>query len=722
MTLRDKIKLTEGKNCWETREYPDDGVPKIFMCDGPHGLRKQDFTNQLFSSESVKATCFPTAVTTASSFDVNLLEEIGDAIAKEAIDQKSQMVLGPGVNIKRNPLCGRNFEYFSEDPYLAGKLAAGLIKGIQKNNIGACIKHFACNNQEYKRMASDSLLDERTLREIYLTAFEIAIKESKPKAVMSSYNKINGDYSSENKKLLTDILRDEWGFEGFVMSDWSAINDRVKSIQAGCDLLMPGGTGYGEKEVINAVKRGELSKNDIRRSAARIAKVARDLEVKFTPVESDGIEDYIHSHDVARKAAEQSAVLLKNDGILPLKANVKIALLGEMADNMRYQGSGSSRINPMHLVNPVDVLDGCKDIEAADVCVIFAGLPDAYEAESYDRADMKMPQSHIDLINETAAKNPNTVVVLFAGSPVEMPWIDNVKAVLYMGLPGEAGGEAVKNLLYGYVNPCGKLAETWTYNYSDVPSAESFGSRDAVYSEGIFVGYRYYSSKNVAVRFPFGYGLSYTTFEYDKPVVSGDKVTVKVKNTGSVSGYETVMMFVEPPESGEIERPVRELKGFTKIYLKPGETKTAEFTLTDRSFAIWQDGWVIPKGTYNIEVGGKKAFIFKQGDEFTPIKYEIPKPSMRLAVKGEYTLNDSVMDLMHESKIVEAFVKKREKEMAEKYGNTTSPEYMLMHESVLSAPMRAMIMAGQVKEKVANALLECANGKMTEAFFKYLEL
>ena len=509
MTLREKIAFCEGKNFWETREFPQYEIPSVFMCDGPHGLRKQEGIEKdyLGVNESRPATCFPAAVLTACSWNEELIGKIGAAIAEEAMDQGVGLFLGPGVNIKRNPLCGRNFEYFSEDPYLAGKLAASYIKNAQKSGIGTCLKHFACNNQEYKRFLSDSVIDERTLREIYLTPFEIAVREGKPKAVMCAYNKINGVYCSDNRELLTGILRNEWGFDGVVITDWGAMNDRIAAFKAGCDLNMPGGSSYMEREVIDAVTKGELAEAEIDRSVQRIRKLV--LEARKV-LENRTNCDYDAHHELARIAAEQSAVLLKNeDNILPLKERQKIAIVGDMAKNMRYQGAGSSHINPTRLVQPADVLSGNASVEEADVAIVFAGLPPEYESEGFDREHMKMPAEQVRLIEETAAKNPNTVVVLFCGAPVEMPWADKVKGILYMGLPGQAGGEAVRNLLYGVVNPSGKLAETWPMQYRDCPSSSYYPQRDGQYREGIYVGYRYYDKANVPVRWKFGFGNFY---------------------------------------------------------------------------------------------------------------------------------------------------------------------------------------------------------------------
>jgi beta-glucosidase len=717
VTLREKIKICEGKNAWETRAYGD--VPTIFMADGPHGMRVMDLTQSYENDKSAPATAFPTAVLTACSFDTELMEKMGAAIAEEAADQGVSVVLGPGANIKRNPLCGRNFEYFSEDPYLAGKMAAGEIRGIESRGIGACVKHYACNDQEYMRMVSDSCVDERTLREIYLANFEIAVKEGKPSSVMCGYNKINGTYCSDNKRLLTDILRDEWGFDGVVMSDWSAMNDRVAAFKAGCDLNMPGGADYMEKDVIDAIISGKLSKDDVRRSAKRVAKWAK----KYAFSESDkykNVCDYYAHHELAREIAEQSAVLMKNDGILPLSANAKVAVSGSMAENIRFQGAGSSHINAKKLIQPIDVFGNLVSADEADAVIVFAGLPDEYEAEGFDRENIKFPPAQLEYIEKAIAENENVIVVLFTGSVVELPFADKVRAILYMGLPGEAGAEAAKNLIYGYANPSGRLAESWIYDYSDCPSAEYFGERDPIYREGVFTGYRHYDSNAVPVRYPFGYGLSYTAFEYKNLTVSGDTVTVTVKNTGERAGAETVLLFVEPPEGG-IKRPSRELKAFTKVFIAPKEEKTVTLTLTDRSFAVWNEGWVVPKGTYTVKVGSQTAAIYKDGDSFTPIEYTPPKPKVTLTGKGHYTINNSAEDMKNASFAFRIFY-----EMLLKTGTArldpNSWDYRLFVDCFIGGPIRNMIINGRLKAKYAYALVDSANGKNVDAITDFLEL
>lgn len=736
LSLEEKITLCEGKNYWETQEYPEHGIPSMFMCDGPHGLRKQkNEGDHLGLNMSEPATCFPTAVTTASSWDEKLLGEIGAAIAEEAADQGVGVFLGPGLNIKRNPLCGRNFEYFSEDPYLAGKLAASYVRDAQKNGIGTCLKHFACNNQEYRRFSSDSIIDERTLREIYLTAFEIAVREGKPKTVMCAYNKINGVYCSDSEQLLTKILRYEWGFDGLVMTDWGAMNDRRAGFKAGCDLNMPGGVGYMHKEVLDAVDRGELDEADIDRSVERVIKMVLDAQQSLKNRAADC--DYEAHHELARVAAEQSAVLLKNeDNILPIKENQNVAIVGDMAKEMRYQGAGSSHINPTKLTNPSDVLKETVSVEEADVAIVFAGLTPDYESEGFDRADMNMPPEHVKLIEDTAVKNPNTVVVLFCGAPVEMPWVDKVKAVLYMGLPGQAGGEAVKNLLYGIANPSGKLAETWPKKYSECPSSEYYGSVDAQYREGIYVGYRYYDKAGVDPQWKFGYGLSYTQFEFGKAIIEGNRVSVTVTNTGSYAGAEVVQLYVCPPKDG-IYRPLRELKRFTKVKLQPGESASISFDLDERCFAVWDDGWKVPTGTYTIQVGGNPDSLITVGTiEKTGVDVKIPDwqpnswyekpagaPSQEewermigrkytpyVAKKGEFTLNDTVMDIKEHSLVMKMFYSAI-KMYISRGSKPGTPEYRMMLESSAGSPLRSIQITGGIKANILKGLLEMANGR-----------
>ena len=764
MTLEDKIALCSGENFWETKKYEKYGIPSLCMCDGPHGLRKQeDAADMLGVNESRKATCFPAEVTTAGSWDPELLTAIGSAIGQEAREQGVGLVLGPGVNLKRNPLCGRNFEYFSEDPYLAGKLAAGFIRGAEAQGIGTSLKHFAVNSQEKSRFTSNSVLDERTLRELYLTAFEIAVKEGKPSTVMCAYPKLNGVHCSDNKALLTDILRTEWDFSGLVVTDWGAMNDRIEGFRAGCDLNMPGGSDYMEKEVLQAVKNGTLPESCVDNSARRVLKLvfraAQTLKEKTDC-------DYEAHHALAKRAAVEGAVLLKNEGgILPLKKDAKIAVIGAMAKNLRYQGSGSSHINPTKLSQPLDFLPGtlyapgcddrgdttedllsqaAKTAQEAEIAVIFAGLPDRYESEGFDRADMKMPDGQLRMIDAVAAANPNTVVVLLSGSPVECPWADEVKAVLYMGLPGQAGGEAVADLLCGRANPSGKLAESWPLSYADVPSSEIYGKTDdALYEEGLYVGYRYYEKSGVAVRWRFGYGLSYTTFAYSDLTVDGNAVSVAVKNTGSFVGAEVVQLSVKTPQDG-LHRPIRELKGFQKIFLEPGQRQTVTFSLTDRSFAVWQDGWKIPAGKYTVCIGGLTASIEKSG-ETLPIPawqggswYErcTGKPNQTdweamlgrtytppMLKKGSFTMDNTVLEMKDYSLIMKIMFKAVEATIAKGFGGKKdyeNPEFRMLMNSSAGSPLRSMQISGGMKGGVLPGMLEMANGHFFRGLWRMI--
>ena len=754
MTPEDKIALCSGESFWETKKYEKYGIPSLFMCDGPHGLRKQEnAADMLGVNESGKATCFPAEVTTAGSWDPELLTEIGAAIGEEAKEQGVGLVLGPGANLKRNPLCGRNFEYFSEDPYLAGKLAAGFIRGMEAQGVGTSLKHFAANSQEKSRFTSDSVLDERTLRELYLTAFEIAVKEGRPSTVMCAYPKLNGVHCSDYKELLTDILRTEWGFDGMVVTDWGAMNDRIEGFSAGCDLNMPGGSDYMEKEVLQAVKDGTLPESCVDDSARRVLElVFRTAETLKAPASCD----YEANYALAKRAAAEGAVLLKNeDGILPLKPDTKIAVIGAMAGKMRYQGAGSSHINPVKISRPLDFLPGaiyapgCDErgdttdgllaearaaAEQAEVTVIFAGLPDRYESEGFDRDDMKMPAGHCQMIEAAAGANPNTVVVLLCGSAVECPWADEVKAVLYMGLPGQAGGEAIAELLYGRVNPGGKLAESWPFTYEDVPSSEIYGkTSDALYQEGIYAGYRYYEKAGVAVRWPFGYGLSYTEFSYSDLTVNGDTVSVTVRNTGKCAGAEVVQLYMESPQDG-LHRPLRELKGFRKVFLQLGETKTVTFPLTDRSFAVWQDGWKIPAGKYTVCIGGLTAEIEKSG-ETLPVPawqkgswYECctGKPNQDdweallgreytppVLKKGSFTMENTVEEMKDHSLIMKIMFLAVEATIAKGFGGKKdyeNPEFRMLMNSSAGSPLRSMQISGGMKGGVLPGMLEMANG------------
>jgi len=640
LTLEEKAALTSGDGWWHTKAVERLGVDAVSMNDGPHGLRKViSGPGSSSVSEAAPAVCFPAACLTAASFDRDLLYEMGQHLASEAVAQGVDIVLGPGVNIKRSPLCGRNFEYFSEDPLLAGELAASFINGVQSTATGTSLKHFFANSQEHRRMDGSSELDERTMREVYLPAFETAVKKSKPWTVMASYNKINGTFATENKRYLTDLLRDEWGFDGVVISDWGATHNRAGAIAAGCDLTMPGEAT--DNEIVTAVNEGKLPESDLNRVCENILSlIAKVLSAKR---DKHKIKDYDYEKgfSLARKIAGESVILLKNDGdILPLKKSDKVAFIGEFAKNPRYQGGGSSHVNSIKTENALDAANGFAEItyaqgyetenispnetliaeaaeaaKQADVAVIFAGLPEAMESEGFDRSDMRMPDSHNKLIEAVCAAQPNTVVVLHNGAPVEMPWAGLPKGIIEAYLGGGAIGGAVADVLFGDVNPSGRLPETVPYKLEDNPSYLFYRGEDGVtyYNEGIFVGYRYYATKKADVRYPFGYGLSYTKFSYsnltldreelgetDKPLT----VAVDVTNTGNLAGCEVVQLYVAP-EKKEIIRPVRELRGFDKVSLAPNETKTVTFTLDKRAFAYWDmnlSRWAAESGSCQIQI------------------------------------------------------------------------------------------------------------------------
>ncbi|MBQ6959785.1 MAG: glycoside hydrolase family 3 C-terminal domain-containing protein [Clostridia bacterium] len=638
MTLEEKCSMLSGLDFWHTQPIPRLGIEAVMVSDGPHGLRKQaEKTDHLGLNESIPAVCFPAACAMAASFDRALLRRVGEAMGDQCQHEQVGVNLGPAINIKRSPLCGRNFEYMSEDPYLAGELAVSLIQGVQSKNVGVSVKHFAANNQEHRRMSSDSVVDERTLREIYLPAFEAAAKRGHAWTFMCSYNKLNGEYASQHKWLLTDLLRKEWGFDGYVMSDWGAVSDRVKGVEAGLDLEMPSSNGERDRAVMKAVQEGRLDEKYVDQAVERIL----DVNLRYlNNAKPETPWDKEADHALAGRAAAECMVLLKNeDNILPLKKEEKVAVIGEFAAKPRYQGGGSSHINSFKVTSLLNALAGEQNItyaqgcaikseetdaallaaaveaaKAADKAVVVAGLPDSFESEGYDRTHMRMPENQVALIEAVAKANPNTVVLLYNGSPVEMPWIDCVKGVIEGYLGGQNVGFASRAVLYGEVNPCGRLPETLPEHLEDTPCYLTYGGEGnrAEYTEGVFVGYRWYTSKLQPVLFPFGYGLSYTQFAYANLRLSAnsikdtDTVTVQVDvtNIGAVPGKEVVQLYVAPPKT-DLIRPVRELKGFEKVELQPGETKTVSFTLDERSFAYWNTalhGWHVVSGDYDIQI------------------------------------------------------------------------------------------------------------------------
>ncbi len=649
MTLKEKASLCSGKDFWHLKSIERLGLPEIMVCDGPHGLRKQNAENKKVGiGNSYPATCFPTAVTTACSWDRDLIYKMGQALAEECLQHGVSVLLGPGVNMKRSPLCGRNFEYFSEDPELAGEMGAAFIAGVQSKGIGTSLKHFAGNSQEMKRMTSNSIIDERALREIYLTAFEKAVKKSQPWTVMNAYNLLNGTYCSENDWLQNKVLRDEWGFKGAVVSDWGAVNDRVAGLNAGNDLEMPSSGGVNDAKIVEAVKCGVIDETTL---DERVDKLI-DIILKGAANKKPGYKFDVKAHNLlSRQIAEQSMVLLKNDGnILPLKRveGEYVAVIGAFADNPRYQGAGSSIINPTMIDSgrrafnnsPISVkfadgydrsgkrknedayiTEACNLAKNASKAVVFIGLTDDYESEGFDRSTMKLPDGHNRLVEAVSRVNDNVIVVLEGGSPVEMPWADDVKAILNAYLGGQSVAPAIVDVLTGKANPCGKLAETYPVCLKDTPTSFRYpdSKEDVQYRESIFIGYRYYDKVERNVRFPFGFGLSYTSFEYSdiklkkKNLTKGEgaKVTFTIKNTGDVAGSEIAQVYVAKPES-KIFRAPKELKGFVKIHLEPGEEKKVTVELDDRAFAFWNtatEDWCVESGEYKILVGASSRDI-----------------------------------------------------------------------------------------------------------------
>lgn len=684
MTLEEKAGVCSGGDFWHTKAVERLGIKAIMVADGPYGLRKQDeAADHLGVNESIKAVCFPASCATATSFDRELLYKMGEILGNECQAKDVAVLLGPAVNIKRSPLCGRNFEYISEDPYVASELSTSYIKGVQSKGIGTSIKHYLANNQETRRMSIDTVVDERTLNEIYLAAFEGPVKNAKPWTVMCSYNKINGVFGSENEEYLNETLRGKWDFDGIVVSDWGAVNDRVQGVIAGLDLEMPHTTDINDKKIVEAVKNGTLDESILDETVARI------LDIVFRYQETrdeNAVFDIEADHKLSRQIAEESMVLLKNeDDILPLNKNAKIAFIGKYAEKPRFQGGGSSHINSSIITSALDATKGMDNIvyakgfddkqdiideslmasaieaaKTAEVAVIFAGLPDSFESEGFDRTHMRLPDCQNTLIEEITKVQKNIVIVLHNGSAVEMPWISNVKGVLEAYLGGEAVGEAVCNILFGDVNPSGKLAETFPLRLEDNPSYLNFpGENDKVeYREGIFVGYRYYDKKKMNVLFPFGYGLSYTTFEYsnmklDKNMITDSEeliVSVDITNTGNVAGKEIVQLYVADKES-TVVKPVKELKGFEKVSLEAGETKTVTFKLDKRAWAYFNTNihdWYVESGEYEIMIAKSAEDVVLS--EIITVNNEKP-------LKVVYDMNSLVGDLRDNPKTAEIIKK-----------------------------------------------------------------
>lgn len=676
MTLEEKAGLCSGQDFWRTKPVERLGIPSVMMCDGPHGLRKQvGEGDHLGINESIETNCYPSASALAASFDREVLRSLGTALGQECQAEDVAMLLGPGLNMKRSPLCGRNFEYFSEDPYLAGELGAAYVQALQAQGVSACVKHFAANNQETRRMSGSSQVDQRTLHEIYLPAFEAAVKKGGARGVMCAYNAINDTFCAENKELLTDILRKKWGYRGFVVTDWGAVKDRVKGLLAGLDLEMPGGPGVQDQKIVDAVKSGALDEAVLDEAAGNVLRFV--LESRERRMPETQIDRKAHAA-LSGALAEKCAVLLKNeDAVLPIGSSAKAAFIGEFAAKPRYQGAGSSHINVPHALSALEAAEGRNVVYAqgydlhteehasellaqavetargADVAVVFAGLPDSFETEGCDRESLAMPANQNALIEAVAAANPNTVVVLHGGSAMELPWLDRVKAVLYVALGGESVGTAAVRLLYGEANPSGKLAETWPKKLADNPSYLNFPGEDGAvtYAEGIFIGYRYYDKKEMDVLFPFGYGLSYTRFQYSDlrldraEMADTDTLTVtcRVKNVGGVPGAEAVQLYVRDEESS-VRRPIRELKGFDKVFLAPGEEKELRFILDKRAFAYYEPklhDWFVESGRFFVEIGASSRDIRLSGEVNVTGTAELPI---------RYTRQSTVGDLMKSSR------------------------------------------------------------------------
>ncbi|MBD5086593.1 MAG: glycosyl hydrolase [Clostridiales bacterium] len=785
MSLEEKAGLCSGKDMWHTKEIERLGIPSVMVCDGPHGLRKQDSSGVSTNiNQSVDAICFPTASATACSWDKDLLYNMGCTVGEEAVAEDVAVVLGPGTNIKRSPLCGRNFEYFSEDPYLAGMLSAYFINGVQSKNVGTSIKHYCANNQETYRMTINSVVDERTLREIYLLPFEIAVKLSQPRTIMASYNLINDTYATENEFILNKVLREEWGFKGMVVSDWGATNKRVKGLIAGHDLEMPSSGGMNDKLLVKAVKDGSLDEALLDQAVDRVLSMV--MPTKENP--KDATYDKEEHYQIAKKIATECAILLKNeDNALPLKTQ-KILLVGEMAIQPRFQGAGSSFVNctkistieqslrdagiELEFTSGYSLDDESEKknaklrknaVELAkkyDTVLVVAGLPDKYEAEGFDRKHINMPESHNLLIEDLAKVNKNVNVVLTMGASVTMPWIDGVKSVLNMYLGGQAGGEACVDLLLGKANPCGKLAETFALDLKDVPSTQNFpGARFSVeYREGLYVGYRYFNTVNAPVLFPFGYGLSYTQYEYSnlklsaKSISDTDKLTVSVdvQNVGEVDGKEIVQLYVNDVES-TVYTPYQQLKGFEKVELKAGEKKTVTFELDKRSFAFYNteaQDWQVESGEFKIMIGAssrdirltesvevkstdvaeivptdKDSWYMNPSDreitkeEFIAMSKLNIKEDYRIAKKGSFTEDDSFEDMAHTSGLARFALKiaKPAIRMSMK-AKKDDPNYLMIYEVMKTSPMRALAFSsqGMFNMKMVDGVVTVMNGK----FFK----
>ena len=765
MSLKGKIALCSGEDFWHTKAFKKYGIPSIMMSDGPHGLRKQLFSSDMLGiNGSVQTTCFPTAVTSGATWNRELIEKEGEAIAEEALANDVAIVLGPGLNIKRDPLCGRNFEYFSEDPLLSGEMAAAFIKGLQKNGIACSLKHFACNNQEYLRFSSDSVIDERALREIYLAGFERAVKKSEPKSIMCAYNKINGTYCASNKKLLTDILRDEWGFDGMVVTDWGAMNDRTQGFVAGCDLSMPGKSGHQEKEALKNIRTKKLSEEDLDKSVYRILKLVFHAHKTISTPHSKTCDFEAH-HELAEKIAGEGLVLLKNESqLFPLDSFKDVLICGPMAKNIRYQGAGSSKIIPTKLPQFLDFSSDFDYEEAvsakgeiieesfkravqkastAKSVLIFVGLSDSYESEGFDRNDMSLPPAFNELIFSLAEQNPNVGVILFGGGAMELPWEEKVRSILYCGLAGQNAASVIYETLLGEINPSARLTETWPLSYKDCPSSLTMGKKKVCYLESIFVGYRYFLFSPSRVRYHFGFGLSYTDFSYDSISVSGKSVRVKITNTGKRAGSEVVQIYIEAKNTS-CPRPIRELKDFAKVRLQSGESTEVSFEMDERWFSIYHDGWKILPGEYFVCAAKSADEILLREKITLPEEYktyEMPEAekswytnplglpnekdwerltSMSSAQEaetapGEYTLDNSISDLCKVSAPARFFKRFMENGIARSIG-LSAPDYNneIFRMSVacsIDVPLHSLIISagGLFPEWCAQFLVRSAN-------------
>ena len=778
LTLEEKCHLLSGRDFWATVSVEAKDVPSINLSDGPHGLRKQEGAgDQLGLNGSLPATCFPTAATIANSWDPGLGERIGEALGEEAACQDVAVLLGPGLNIKRSPLCGRNFEYFTEDPYLAGKMAAGYVRGIQKNGVSACPKHFAANNTELRRQASDSIVDERTFREIYLTGFEIAVKESAPKSIMSSYNLINGVYANENKQLLQDILRDEWGFDGFVVSDWGANNDYVEGVRAGSHLEMPTTGGDSPRQLMKAVQEGRITEAEVDVRVDELLDVVLATHEAVAKYQGKKFDVDAH-HALAMRASEESVVLLKNeDGILPLRGGAKVAVIGEFAGTPRYQGAGSSVVNPTKVDAAMDVIKdfplnvvgyergfprtGAGDpamvraavrlAEQADIALLYLGLDEISESEGLDRAHMRLPQSQVDLLEAVAAVNENIIVVMAAGSAVEMPWIGKCKGLVTGYLCGQAGARAILKVLCGQVNPSGKLSESYPLSYADCSTANYFPAkqRSVEYREGLYVGYRYYETVKKPVLFPFGFGLSYTSFEYGDLSVTDKEATFTITNTGSMPGAEVAQLYVSA-KAPRVYRPAKELKGFIKVFLDPGESKTVTIPLDDKAFRYFNtktNRFEIDGGEYEILIGASVTDIRLSGSvtvEGTDAPLDVALSDLPSYASGEIMnvsdaefekllghaipdgswsgtlqMNDAIGQMYYAKSFKARLVWKIMTNMLNKSIEKGKPDLNIIF--IYNMPFRAIgkMMGGMVSQEMCESILTIVNGHGI-AFFKGL--